>query len=149
MKNWIRFPILICVFIVLIVYSNKIEAENAEKRDSILNNDLQFKGYVVDFRTSNNHAFGLIRLKLTESSVVTFNDNLKKGIYPYRINGDIAEIYTTISDGLDYNDTISVNSKSHEIEFKETKNHKKFVSELYVIEDFDNIKFVKEKTEFQ
>lgn len=149
MKNWIRFPILICLFIVMIIYSNKIEAENTEKRDSVLNNDVQFKGYVVDFRTSNNHAFGLIRLKLTESSVNIFNDSLTTGIYPYRINGDIAEIYTTISDGLDYNDTISVNSKSHEIEFNETKNHKKFVSELYVIEDFDNIKFVKKKTEFQ
>lgn len=149
MKNWIRFSILICLFIVMIIYNNKIEAENTKKRDSVLNNEVQFKGYVVDFRTSNNHAFGLIRLKLAESSVDTFNDSLTTGIYPYRINGDIAEIYTTISDGLDYNDTISVNSKSHEIEFKETKNHKKFVCELYVIEDFDNIKFVKKKTEFQ
>jgi hypothetical protein len=133
----------------MVICININGAENSEKRDKVLNNNVDFKGYVIDFRTSNNHAFGVIRLQLTESSVATFNDTLKTGIYPYRINGDTAEIYTTISDGLDYYDTISVNSKSHEIEFKATKNHKKFVSELYVIEDSYNIEFVKKETQFE
>lgn len=111
MKNWIRFPILICLFIVMVIFINKQSEELAKERDKVLNNNVEFRGYVIDLRISNNHAFGIIQLKLTESSVNIFNDSLKNGIYPYKIVGDIAE--------------------------------------LYVVEDSENIKFVKKKTEFQ
>lgn len=148
MKDWIRFPIMICLFIIMGICININDAENAEKRDKVLNNNIEFKGYVIDLRTSNNHAFGIIQLKLTESSVNIFNDSLKNGIYPYRIVGNIAEIYTTIPADIDYYDTISVKSKSHEINFEATKSHKKYTSELYVVEDSENIKYVKKKTLF-
>lgn len=112
-----------------------------------MNNNVIFKGYVIDYRVSNNHRFGIIQLKLTESSVNIFSDSLQNGIYPYKIFGDIAELYTTIGD-LDYNDTITVKSKSQKIIYEATREYPKYVSELNVIEDSENIKFVKKKTFF-
>lgn len=148
MKNWIRFPILIFLFIVMIISVNITGEEAARKRDKVLNNNVSFKGYVVDYRVSNNHRFGIIQLKLTESSVNIFNDSLQSGIYPYKILGDVAEVYTTISGDLDYYDTISVKSKSEEIIYEQTKSHPKYISELNVIEDSGDIKYVKKKTLF-
>lgn len=148
MKYWLRFPILICLFIIMVICININGSEEAEKRDRVLNNNIEFKGYVTDLRVSNNHAFGIIQLQLTESSVSIFNDSLQNEIYPYKILGDVAEIYTTVPADLDYYDTISVKSKSHEINFEASKSHKKYISELYVVEDSENIKYVKKKTLF-
>lgn len=147
MKNWIRFPILISLFIIIVISVNINGSEDAKNRDKVLNNNVIFKGYVIDYRVSNNHRFGIIQLKLTESSVNIFSDSLQNGIYPYKIFGDIAELYTTIGD-LDYNDTITVKSKSQKIIYEATREYPKYVSELNVIEDSENIKFVKKKTFF-
>ncbi|MFL9834100.1 hypothetical protein [Chryseobacterium terrae] len=146
MKSWIRFPILICLFIVMVICININSEENTNRRNKVLNNNIEFTGYVTDLRVSNNHAFGIIQLKLTESSVNIFNDSLQSGIYPYKILGDVAEVYTTISGDLDYNDTISVKSK--EIIYEQTESHPKYISGLNVIEDSGNIKYVKKKTFF-
>ncbi|MFC7346420.1 hypothetical protein ACFQO9_06840 [Chryseobacterium zhengzhouense] len=147
MKNWIRFPILISLFIIIVISVNINGSEDAKNRDKVLNNNVIFKGYVIDYRVSNNHRFGIIQLKLTESSVNIFSDSLQNEIYPYKIFGDIAELYTTIGD-LDYNDTITVKSKSQKIIYEATREYPKYVSELNVIEDSENIKFVKKKTFF-
>jgi hypothetical protein len=139
---YLNFPIIIIVISV-----NINGSEDAKNRDKVLNNNVTFKGYVIDYRVSNNHRFGVIQLKLTESSVKIFNDSLQNGIYPYKIFGDIAEMYMTIGD-LDYDDTIAVKLKSQEIIYEATKDHPKYISELNVIKDSENIKFVKKKTFF-
>lgn len=144
-----KMIILIILFIVVLLFWGIISTDEGIKRDKVLDNNVEFKGYVNDLRTSNNHRFGIIQLKLTESSVNMFIDSLENGIYPYKIIGDVAEIYTTVPADLDYNDTITVRSKSHEIEFESTKNHPKYISELHVIEYSGNIDYVKEKTLFE
>lgn len=149
MKNRFRIPLLLGLFIIEVILVNKCSAKAAVERDKVLNNNVEFKGYVIDFRASNNHAFGVIRLQLTESSVSVFNDTIKKGIYPYRINGGIAELYTVIPADLDYDDTFNVKSNSHEYDFESKKGHQKYIGELHIIENSSNIDFVKEKTEFK
>lgn len=60
MKNWIRFPILISLFIIIVISVNINGSEDAKNRDKVLNNNVIFKGYVIDYRVSNNHRFGII-----------------------------------------------------------------------------------------
>jgi hypothetical protein len=148
-KNIIKFFVLSVLFITGLLILAIISEEESLQTNKALNNNVDFKGYVIDFRTSNNHAFGVIRLQLTESSVATFNDTLKTGIYPYRINGDIAELYTTIPDGLDYYDTFKVHSNSHKFDFVSKTGHVKYTSDLFIIEDSYNIEFVKKETQFE
>ncbi|WP_295220353.1 hypothetical protein [uncultured Chryseobacterium sp.] len=149
MKKAFKMIILLILFMVVLLFLGIISTDEGIKRDKILDNSVEFKGYVNDLRTSNNHRFGIIQLKLTESSVNMFNDSLQNGIYPYKIIGDVAEIYTTLSADLDYNDTITLRSKSHEIEFESTKTHSKYISQLHVIEYSGNTDYVKEKTLFE
>ena len=149
MLKYLRYVVLLGFLVAVVIYYNRSSDVAMKKSSEYLHNNVEFEGYVTGFEQSDNHAFGVIHLKLTKSNTPEFNKIIKNGIYPYRINGDIAEIYTTISADLDYYDTISVNSKSHEIEFKATKSHKRYVSDLYVIEDPGNIKYVKKKTDFE
>lgn len=148
MKNALRFIILIIVFIGTIIFLSITSADEVLKRDKVLNNNVEFSGYVIDFRTSHNHAFGVIRLQVTNSSVNLFNDSLKNGIYPYKLYGDLAEIYTTIPAGLDYYDKFTVRSRSHALDFESKKDDVKYTSEIYVIESSQNIDFVRKHTQF-
>ncbi len=69
--------ILLILFMVVLLFLGIISTDEGIKRDKILDNSVEFKGYVNDLRTSNNHRFGIIQLKLTESSVNMFNDSLQ------------------------------------------------------------------------
>lgn len=136
-----------CVAIML--YITRTESKEVIKRDSILNNNVKFSGFVIDYKQSDNHAFGIIQLQLTNTNIKEFNKTLENKIYPYRIHENIAELYVTIPDGLQHSDVYNVDSNSHKYIFESKKRDKKYTSEIHIIEDSYNVDFVKENTIFK
>ncbi|WP_394664868.1 hypothetical protein [uncultured Chryseobacterium sp.] len=120
-----------------------------KQSEQYLKNNVEFEGYVTGFEQSNYHAFGVIHLKLTKSNVQKFNKTIKNNIYPYRIQGTIAELYTTIPDGLQKLDVYKVSSNTHQYTITYKSNNKSYTSDLYTIKDPYNIDFVKENTIFK
>ncbi|MDJ1503643.1 hypothetical protein [Xanthocytophaga agilis] len=83
---------------------DKSATRETRKRAKHLENNIVFEGRIIDFAQSNNHAFGLIRIQVSKSNVKQFHQSLRAGRvlpdtmwYPYRIQDNIAEIYSTIS----------------------------------------------------
>jgi hypothetical protein len=149
MLNYLKYIILLGFLVTVIIYYNKSADAEMKQSADYLRNNVEFRGYVTGFEQSDNHAFGVIHLKLTKSNIREFNKTLKKGIYPYRIKGDIAELYTEIPDGLQKSDTYIVNSNTRTYSFTEKIDNKSYTSELYIILDLYNIDFVKEHTVFK
>ena len=147
--RYLKYIIIIAFFPLVFIFYNK-SADAARKESAeYLQNNVKFEGYVTDFKQSNNHAFGVIYLKLTKNNTQSFNKIWTKGIYPYRINGDIAELYTTIPDGLQKLDSYIINSNAHVYRYTEKIDNKSFTSDLYIIVDPYDIDFVKANTLFK
>lgn len=147
--RYLKYIIIIAFFPTVFFYYNK-SADVARKESAeYLQNNVKFEGYVTDFKQSNNHAFGVIYLKLTKSNTQQFNKILPKGIYPYKIKGDIAELYTTIPDGLQKSDIYIIISNAHEYRFIDKSDNISYVSDLYIIVDPYDIDFVNANTLFK
>lgn len=95
-----RYIVLGVIFICMIVYFKNQSDKKWESLDKYLDNDVFFEGIVANIKQSDNHSFGIIQLKLTKSSVEEFDKVIKEGIYPYKIKGNVAELYTSIPDGF-------------------------------------------------
>ncbi|SIT19092.1 hypothetical protein [Chryseobacterium gambrini] len=147
--KYLWYIILLALFVVFIIYYNKSSDVAMKQSEQYLKNNVEFEGYVTGFEQSNNHAFGVIHLKLTKSNVQKFNKTIKNNIYPYRIQGTIAELYTTIPDGLQKLDVYKVSSNTHQYTITYKSNNKSYTSDLYIIKDPYNIDFVKENTIFK
>ena len=150
--KYLRFIVLFVVFIGMIIYVNKVDAEDSNRINKALNNNVRFEGYIVDIKQSNNHAFGIIRLELTESSTGEFdkkiNDTLKNGIYPYRIKGTQAELYTVIPDGIDEEDIVKLKSNEKNCHYYNVKTKQNSEGDIWMITNDTDIDFVKENTIF-
>lgn len=149
MLKYLKYVILLAFLVVIIIYYNKSSDAEMKQSAEYLRNNVAFEGYVTGFEQSSNHAFGVIHLKLTKSNIQEFNKTLKRGIYPYRIKGNVAELYSEIPDGLQKFDMYIVNSNTHTYSFIKKTDNKSYTSELYVIVDPYNMDFVKEHTMFK
>lgn len=143
----IRF-IIAFLFFAFVVYVNlSQDKKQKEMSDKYLHNNVEFEGIVTGFQQSGNHEFGVFQLKLTKSNVQEFNDSLKEGIFPYRIKGDIAEVYASIAYYRKLNDTLKVVSNNHLIYFNPS--FSKETTDIEIITDQLNRDFVKENTVFK
>lgn len=147
--KYARYIILLVIFISITVYFNSNSDKKWEDLDKYLDNNVLFEGVVMNVKQSNNHAFGIIQLKLTKSNIKEFNKVIKEGIYPYRIKGDVGELYTAIPDGLKKFDFFIVDSNSHKYKFEYKKERKIYNSVIYIIIDTYDIDFVKDNTIFR
>jgi hypothetical protein len=150
--KYLRFIILFFGFIGMVIYLNITGEEESNRINKALNNNVKFEGYIVDIKQSNNHAFGIIRLELTESSIGEFDkkikDTLKNGIYPYRIKGTQAELYTIIPDGIDEGDIVKLKSSEKNSNYYNVKTKENSHGEIWMITSDTDINFVKENTIF-
>lgn len=145
--KYIRFIILIVIFVCIVVYFNKQSNVEQIESNNYLNNGIVFEGIVTGFKSSDNHAFGIIQLKITKSNVKYFNKTLKNGIYPYRIKGVLAELYCTVSVERKLGDVVKVVSNESTIYYNPEKDTEQ--GSIYTITDIYNIDFVKENTIFK
>ena len=146
--KYLRFFIVFVFFIVMVLYVNSTGSKEYDEENKVMENNVSFKGFVIDIKQSNNHAFGIISLKLTESSVKEFKDSLKNGIYPYRLQGSLAELYTIIPDGINYGDSVSLKSTERNSHFYYVKTRQKSEGYIWVVTEPEDIEFVKNNTIF-
>lgn len=137
----------------MVIYVDRVDAEDSNRINKALNNNVKFEGYIVDIKQSRNHAFGIIRLELTESSTGEFdkkiNDTLKNGIYPYRIKGAQAELYTVIPDGIDEEDIVKLKSSEKKCHYYNVKTKQNSEGYIWMITNDTDIDFIKENTIFK
>lgn len=147
MLKYLKYFILLAFLIVVVIYYNKSSDIAMKQSAQYLHNDIEFEGYVTSFEQSNNHAFGIIRLKLTKSNVKEFNKTIEKGIYPYKIKGDIAELYCTVSVERKEGDNVKLISNQQTVYYN--PQNSKEEGSIFIIVDPYNIDFVKEHTMFK
>lgn len=145
--KYLRYIILLAFLVIVIIYYNRSADDAMKQSAEYLNNNVEFEGYVTHFEKSNNHAFGVLKLKLTKSNTQQFNKILTKGIYPYRINGDVAELYCTVSVERKKGDKIKLVSNEQTIYYNPEKSTEK--GSIFIIVDPYNIDFVKANTLFK
>ncbi|OPB73655.1 hypothetical protein [Elizabethkingia ursingii] len=112
-----------------------------------LRNNVEFEGYVTGFEQSNNHAFGIIRLQLTKWNTQNFNREIKEGIFPYRIEEGVAELYCTVSVERKKGDIVNLISNKQTIYYNPQDSKEE--GNIYIITDPVDINFVKKNTEFK
>lgn len=147
MIKYLKFILLLGLLILVVIYYNKSSDIRMRESKELLKNNIVFEGKVLDFKRSNNHAFGIIKLEVIESNVKVFNKTLEKGIYPYRIENGIAEVYCTVLTKRKRGDIIKVVSDDQMIYYNPLKSKER--GDLFIIVDLYNINFVKNNTSFE
>jgi uncharacterized protein with FMN-binding domain len=141
------------VIIILLVFSVifffiffKVSKKELQENERLMKNNIVFEGVVTNTKVSGNHAFGIIELKLSQSNTTEFNKKINDGIYPYKIKGNVAEIYCTVSIERKKGDTVKVVSNEETVYYN-YKNSKE-VGDIYIVTDSNNIEFVNKNTFF-
>lgn len=147
--KYLRFFILFIVFIAIVMYVSSNGSDEYEGKNKVLDNNVSFAGNVTDVKQSNNHTFGIITLNLTKSNVKDFNGQLEDGIYPYRILGNTAELYTIIPDGIRIGNSVSLKSNEKNSHYYYVKTKQKSEGYVWVITEPTDIEFVKENSIFR
>jgi len=145
--KYLWYIVLLGCFVAVIIYYNKSSDTTIKQSERYLRNNIEFEGYVIGFEQSDNHAFGVIHLKLTKSNTQEFNKVIKKGIYPYRIKGDIAEVYCTVSVERKRGDIVKLISEAQTVYYN--PQNSKEEGSIFIITDPYNIDFVKKHTIFK
>lgn len=147
MLKYFKYIILLGFLVAVVIYYNKRSAIAMRQSADYLHNNIEFEGYVTGFEKSDNHAFGVIHLKLTKSNVTKFDKKIENGIYPYKIEGNIAEVYCTVSVERKKGDIVRLVSNNETIYYNPQNSNEK--GSIFIILDSYNINFVKEHTIFK
>lgn len=133
--------------IVMVVYqSSKKELQTNGK---LITNNIAFSGVITNLNVSENHAFGILQLKILETNNNSYNFKAQNYIFPYQIKDSIAEIYTHISTleiKKGYRAVVNSNNKTITV-FDGAK--LLYEWDIYIVKDETDINFVKENTIFE
>jgi len=139
------------VFICTIMLWYKCSSEMGEKTNKLLDNNIYFTGTLIYMKASNNHIYGLIRVKIDSSNVKNYYKQSDDYIFPYRIENDTAEIYcyVPILSGLTYDKTkVILDSNKRNVYFYE--NNKEIAAATLFINGSEIDKaFIKKNTIFK
>jgi hypothetical protein len=148
--RYIYLVVLVIVFVSLVAYCCHSGEKRLEIRDRVMLNGLFIKGKVLAVKTSKNHSFGILLLKVDSLNTGKFADTiLKEGIYPCKIAKGKAEIYVAISDGIQVGDEVIVDSDKKTASYHYIKENKHYEGYLGVVIDPYDIEYVKENTVFK
>lgn len=137
--------ILISLFLIFIYFINKssnIEVKNSEE---LMKNNIEFSGTITNLNISNNHAFGIMQLKIDKTNKTKFNPIVNDKLFPYAINDSIAEIYHFIPLELKKGYKAIIKSNTKTISFYD-KDRFLFEWEISIVSSETDKKFVKENT---
>lgn len=139
--------ILLFGFLIGIVTLYNRSSDDIRKQSlEYLQNNVEFEGVILGYQRSDNHSFGVIQLKITRSNVTEFNKTLEKGVYPYRIKGNIAELYCTVSIERKKGDSVKVISNNQTIYYNPSTSEEKV--DIHIINDLYDINFIRKHTIF-
>lgn len=130
----------------MIYWFYNLREKQQEKYNKYLHNNIEFEGLVTNLKRTGNRAFGIIQLELTKSNVKYFSDSVQEGIFPYRIRGNIAELYCMVSPNRKLNDTLKVISNNRRIYYNPL--FSKEVGSINIVFDAYNRDFIKKNTVF-
>ncbi|EKT3958579.1 hypothetical protein LIS90_13515 [Flavobacterium psychrophilum] len=137
---------LVALFVIVIIYL--LSGKEIEKENKLLKNGVHFSGEITEIDQSNNHDFGIIRVKIIESSIKRFKSKTANTNFPYTISGNVAEIYNYIPIEIKKGDKIFLNSNEKTISFFDD-NKVLVKAEIYIIKEKIDLEFIKNKTEIQ
>lgn len=147
---FLRFAILLPLVVIGGVYYTRSTAREEAKREKYLENNIVFEGHIIALARSNNHAFGIIQLKLTKCNVKAFHKTLSTKFttwyYPYQIQDSIAELYCSVSSMRKIGDFVKVVSNQKTIYYNPATS--KETGHLYLTNSSYDRDFVKEHTVF-
>ena len=141
--------IFLAVFFTLIYRSCKSGKAENEVRNSVLHNNFFLKGKVLNVKTSGNHGFGIVLIRIDSINPGIFPDTLlknglQKAIYPYKVRYGKAEIYIS-SYAFKKGDEVTLDSDKKEVTYvNANKNKHSEKTGLKIIIDPVDIDFVKE-----
>ena len=146
MKKY-RFLFLIFALIAFIFYYLKISDRETNLSVKSLSNNVKFEGKIKYLKKSDNHAFGIIGLELTNSNITNFNKNLNAKLFPYKIKNGYAEVYGTINVDRKIGEILNVISDSSTIYYNPKNSNEK--GSLYLISDPINKKFIENNSKIR
>jgi len=111
-----KFIIMISVLGIIVCIWVKIGSKHSRENNLLLTNHVKFSGKVISYNRSTNHAFGIIRIKVTESNTKALTDSVSKGLFPYKIKNSFAEFYGYVPASLKVGQKILLESDKRVIE---------------------------------
>lgn len=150
MSDFKRILILLVIFILagigLRYYSDY--TYEVKGYDTLMKNNFHFEGIITKIQVSNNHAFGILQLKVTKSNINEYRPKLEDALFPYVIKDSIAEVYTGIYVGYKIGDKVIVDSNKIAIEFFEG-NTRIDKGDIFITTETADIDYVKKHTVFK
>lgn len=148
--RYLYLVIMFVVFVCLVSYCYHSGKDRTQIRDQVMLNNLLLQGEVLEVKTSRNHSFGILLLKLDSVNTGKFVDtSLREGIYPYKVKDGKAEVYAGIPAGIQKGDKVVVDSDKKMAFYHYTKEDKHYKGDLGIVIDPSDIDYVKENTEFK
>lgn len=126
-KKIALFFIILSTFIFIFFFKKCKKQGNErliEDKEKLINN-VMFTGIVEDVILSSNHGFGIVKLRVLESSITKKCKADLDQYFPYHIEEGKAELYSVVSSIEETGDTIKVDSNNlnfyYSIDGKEKK----------------------------
>jgi len=115
MKKLIPLFIVLIFVLLAALFALNIWKSEKKKSNNLMQNGVVFTGKILNLNASNNHAFGVIKLKIKETNSQNFiNSNI---IYPYQIKDSIAEVYHIITYNIHKGMIVKVDSNKQKVFF--------------------------------
>jgi hypothetical protein len=116
--------------------------------DKVFFNHVKFIGKITSFNKSDNHSFGIVKVKVFQSNVKNFSvDNLKEKLFPFRIDGNYAEFYGYIPIEIKIGDIVELDSDKASFKYYNSKNDYAETT-LFMSDETTNIDFVNKHSSF-
>ncbi|WP_316820403.1 hypothetical protein [Pedobacter gandavensis] len=148
--RYLYLVIVFIVFVCLVSYFYHSGKERTVVRDRVMFNDLLIQGEVIEIKTSRNHRFGILLLKLDSINTGRFVDTLlDEGIYPYKVKDRKAEVYVGIPAGIQKGDKVIVDSDKKMAFYHYIVEDKHYKCDLGIVIDPSDIDYIKENTAFK
>jgi hypothetical protein len=138
--------ILILGLIIYIIFN--IDLREDASQDKLLMNHVNLTGTITSYIKSNNHSFGIVKFKVIKSNEEEIDFSKSEFLFPYRIKKKYAEFYGYVPMEAKIGQTINLNSDERSVKFYENKIKLAEVT-LTISTDKQNMKYVKENTEFK
>ena len=137
--------ILLSLFSIFIFFTYRFGAKETVKNNDLMKNNIVFSGIITNLNISNNHAFGIMTLKITETNNHLFKSSKGNEIYPYSINDSVAEVYHFIPLEIKKGYKAVVNSNDKIISIYDG-NKFLYEWEISIVSSDIDIEFVKQHT---
>lgn len=143
-----RLAILLFALSIIVYVWYRISSKGYAEADLLLTNHVRFSGRIIGYNKSDNHAYGIIKIKVTAANTRVYIDSISSRLFPYKMKGDYAEFYGYIPVSVKVGYVVLLDSDARMMKIYDNNN---FVAEsdVRISSDSDNLAFVKQHTLFK